>query len=1171
MIGYNYGGVPDTKYAVTKELTLEEAARRTKLPKFQVFPEKIYVSFPIFKAQKIFNIFQPIGFIFKEKEVYCMKCGRQFKCPTTEKKVVYDCHARLAWSGHPRVIDAETYIIKIVGKEVFVPHRVEFDRDGIEEGAEPLAEPEGQSHPESLENQKEPEYITLSDDENDHIKFLGIVRKPPVPGWNDSRQIAREVAAAVLRERDMEIDEPPRQRDRSVSDNSDIEIIENVPIGARADAPGPEFDAPSNDTETLAPEVPKALKRAGSPVEMISAKRFSKNDSDAHSSASAPYPEALSSSEINKNPEDNSLEESEDAESQEPSPIKNQREMKDKEDPLLPATEADDGFEADGEESDEDVENEEKLGNADLDKSDMNKPSMCDPEDGMSPGPVDENISEITSENQNEESREGMSVDHPEEKSPDLNSAEPHDVESEKFSENQNEESGEDMYDSLADKRAHQTALVFEEPDVEMEDATVTEQPLLVETDDVTFQKGPESPTTCSPILHSLLLDQSPRRRTMSVDPNLDEEESGVEKPQDARDQKSMLLDDDAMDVEDSKKVELELEAPGPAPAQAEDIQMEVDKPEKVDEIVEEKEKKEDAKRATKEPPVNTRARRGARPIMIQIDRGTSIPTGLTRKPFHFEVNAKSIFKKQYKGKPEVPIREGAQYQAELPELPDSGGSSDEESMEEEVYWEPVEEEAGKSVEEKDMDVYQRAILLTFNGHIPMEKALGHLRKCDFDFGDALDSIDQCLKDLPQAMKPICYGQAKNLAMFLMMKDGKWRKHIQEQAMRNYHLVEIQNFMYRTMVPKYVNRHTVILPNGEDDWIPRGERPCTCHFFTHEDIEHEPRISCTNCTKKFRNVEGLPDKLCLVCQAYQGFKKRRRPAENVVFNDDDLKYLKKWDTYERSNNHRISKADFDKLLLEQNTARWQRLELTEEEKDMVDWTAKKLNGWNERLEDAKESKYGEPVATQLQPFVIPYLSRCRCKESGNVPRNSENWEKRTFEKNEQDKFRDAILKHDGDQMAAAEELDVEAELVERFAQMFPSGIDLYEKKTFELRHRPILPHTDLPPPPPIPIVFKEKKQRGRAKVEIDEDDVVREEKDTEYDPNENKKISQDKAKKKRAAAAKAAAKKKPTAPKKPATAAPKPPPSAPRKPPTPRQPPQEPQITARELRAKARQ
>ncbi|EFO85507.1 hypothetical protein CRE_23011 [Caenorhabditis remanei] len=48
-----------------------------------------------------------------------------------------------------------------------------------------------------------------------------------------------------------------------------------------------------------------------------------------------------------------------------------------------------------------------------------------------------------------------------------------------------------------------------------------------------------------------------------------------------------------------------------------------------------------------------------------------------------------------------------------------------------------------------------------------------------------------------------------------------------------------------------------------------------------------------------RNVEGLPDKLCLLCQGYQVFKNRKRPAENVVTNDDDLDYLKKWDVYEK--------------------------------------------------------------------------------------------------------------------------------------------------------------------------------------------------------------------------------------------------------------------------------
>ncbi|KAF1756151.1 hypothetical protein GCK72_012604 [Caenorhabditis remanei] len=1597
--GYTDGGIPDTRYGLTVELTLIEAARRTTLPRPQIYFEKI----------------DPIGFIFKEKEVLCMKCGRQFKCPTTEKKVVYNCHARVAWSGHPRVIDAETYIIKIVGKEVFVPHRVEFDRYGIEKLAEPLVEPEslssntdlfarikhlvpfdatscqstgttpgtsgpppptssskkphlkspsasnvtfnerrkthtagqphpealekaskkkpekpskkdksskksknakavepessniraGQPHPESLENQKEPEYITLSDDENDpapaEIEVVAIVKDPRavIPRRNDSRQIARVEAAIVLGERAMDVDEPPRRRYRRVSDNSDIEIIEDIP----------EFDPPTNDTEPLVPKAPKApessgasstLKRAASPRDlgMITAKRFSKDDSpdigtsvnaDEVSKATVPqksspiaeerrdeepgseetpmnsaaHPEASSSSEVKKNPEDNdrdlydfifteesenqsskqnvvapkillkeeksvpaperwaakpqdkemeienelekdqemidvdqnnsdmneasrrdqsisddseieiiediprgaqanapgpefdeptnfndraevsiereplapetsrqsspvsecskssqhedydaysddfveteepedrdvsvakpeaekdseastsvtshsvvtnaapdvqfdvemveeekvksispepeivksresspeipipesngqqdvivldqdmedenimedqyaapeednSLEELEDKESQEPSPIKSQEDIEEEEDLLLPVTEADDGSEADGEESDE-----EKLEDADLDQADRNS------EDRLSPEPVDDNILEQISENPDEESLEDMSDNHPGEESPDLESAEPHNVESEKISENQNEESDDDMDDSLADERTHQSAPDSEEPDVEMEDeedVIATEEPLMVETDDVTVQKSPESPTTCSPILRSLLLDQSPKSRAMSADPNLEEEEvSEDEEPQD--------VDAGEMDVEDSNEVEPELEAPGVAPTQAEDVLMEVNVAEE-EEVTEKKEEKEDAKPTKREPVVTARPR-GRTRVTIQIDRGTSIPTGLTRKPFHFEVKVKSRLvspkaepepadepevkpgvkrgrkaaKKEEKEEEEdkkekklVPV--GPEFQAELPEIQESGDySSDEESMEEEVYWE--EDQQGGSVYERDMAVYQRAILLTFNGHIPMEKALGHLRNCGFDFGCALDSIDQCLKELPQAMKPICHGQAKQLAEFLMRdnqhKFRRWRRHIQEQAMRNYHIGEIHNFLLRTMMPKYVNHHVVLYPDEktldfEPKWMPRGELPCTCNFFTHEDIVHEPRISCTNCTKMFRNVEGLPDKLCLVCQAYEGFKGRRRPATNVVFNDDESTYLRKWDIYEKTQNCRISKEDFDKVLLEQDTARWLRMELTEEEKDMVDWTATELKDWNDDLPEDEKAEYGEEVAAQLKPFEIPFLSRCRCKESGSIPRNSENWEKSKFEEDEKELFRDAILKHDGDQMAAAEELEVEAELVERFAQLFPSGSGLYKRKKFELRPRPILPHTNLPPPTPIPIVFKKEnvseKQRRRAKGEIDEDYDVNEEKDSDYDPNENKMISQAKAKKKRAAAAaaaKAAAKKKPAAPKKPPAAAPKPPSSAPRKPPTERQPPAEPQVSARELRARARQ
>ncbi|EFP06543.1 hypothetical protein CRE_08423 [Caenorhabditis remanei] len=96
MIGYTDRGVPDTKYVVTKELTLEDAAWRTILPP-QSCIDTNSVSVLTSKP-KILNFFQPIGFIFKEKKVLCMKCRRKFEYPTTEKKMINDCHARKAWS-----------------------------------------------------------------------------------------------------------------------------------------------------------------------------------------------------------------------------------------------------------------------------------------------------------------------------------------------------------------------------------------------------------------------------------------------------------------------------------------------------------------------------------------------------------------------------------------------------------------------------------------------------------------------------------------------------------------------------------------------------------------------------------------------------------------------------------------------------------------------------------------------------------------------------------------------------------------------------------------------------------------------------------------------------------------------------------------------------------------
>ncbi|UMM26483.1 hypothetical protein L5515_010163 [Caenorhabditis briggsae] len=352
-------------------------------------------------------------------------------------------------------------------------------------------------------------------------------------------------------------------------------------------------------------------------------------------------------------------------------------------------------------------------------------------------------------------------------------------------------------------------------------------------------------------------------------------------------------------------------------------------------------------------------------------------------------------------------------------------------------------------------EIYWRAIWRQFESHIPYETALEHLLECKYDFCKALETIDQKLKVLPQETKPLCMAQAKLMAN-LVKNEKITRRMLQEKAMRNYHLGEVQKIRY--LFTRFY---------GRQEWLGV---PCNCNDFICMELHFEPRVSCTNCNKKYRKkIRGARDKLCMICESYVKVGGTKRPANDVVYTDRELKFLENWERKESEVGRRLEREEAEVLIQEETNARWRQGELTDEERDMLDYKDLRIQnrGGKHRYNMDEQKIRAEKIVSQLQPFIFPHFSRCQCKVSGSVPRHSKNAEKWEWDEEERRRWRDLIVEYDGNQSMVAEIFDVEPGLIERFMQVYPRNHKIWKedptKKFVRLHRRQQFPSINLPP------------------------------------------------------------------------------------------------------------
>ncbi|EFP04614.1 hypothetical protein CRE_31315 [Caenorhabditis remanei] len=296
----------------------------------------------------------------------------------------------------------------------------------------------------------------------------------------------------------------------------------------------------------------------------------------------------------------------------------------------------------------------------------------------------------------------------------------------------------------------------------------------------------------------------------------------------------------------------------------------------------------------------------------------------------------------------------------------------------EELLWTPREEVIEAEEEmfyKRTHTVYWFAIWRQFKGHIPYEIALQNLMENRYQMAVSLDSVDQYLERLPEKLKELCMAQAKVLAT-IALSERTTMEQIKMQAMKNYELVDVWKYYFRFI--KYA------LLNGGH------EVPCVCDQDLCRPIDFASRVTCTNCTKNLRNSNGRKS-LCLICKTYEQITGEARPANRVIFSNDETKFLDAWREREEALGKVQSKEQIENMLRKAETSRWKRLDLTDEEKQMLKEKHYNIIGLN----DAQIARKKSDICNQLKPFVLPLFVDCKClKHQGVVIKERPNWNKK---------------------------------------------------------------------------------------------------------------------------------------------------------------------------------
>ncbi|EGT30438.1 hypothetical protein CAEBREN_06926 [Caenorhabditis brenneri] len=366
----------------------------------------------------------------------------------------------------------------------------------------------------------------------------------------------------------------------------------------------------------------------------------------------------------------------------------------------------------------------------------------------------------------------------------------------------------------------------------------------------------------------------------------------------------------------------------------------------------------------------------------------------------------------------------------------------------------------------KIQDDYLFCVWRQFEGRIPIEVALQHLMKNSFSIEKSLETIEKdCLRRVPQKLRDPSTAQAHQIHRILLNEDlGDYDyRNIQETILKNYHMFEVVNLFHR---------FTKFYGYADDGWkIVPG---CNCSTGVHRDVcrnvDFQPRYACENCTKNYRKTKFQPIGLCLICSTYQKYANKVRPVRGVIFDDDDLDKMAEWDRMEIQLKRRVKLSDFNTRYQAKKDSEHRSLQITKEESLTLDF---------DRLKSSK-SRPAE-LTRQLKPFILPHFSRCYCKDAGWIPVRSENFYKTTFTEEEIELYRTTILQNPKDIQAAANQLDVEKELVERFIRAYPHNDPVWMgqlEKELILKLRECRPFENLAPN--IRSFKKDEKKRVRT-------------------------------------------------------------------------------------------
>ncbi|KAF1755973.1 hypothetical protein GCK72_012426 [Caenorhabditis remanei] len=312
-------------------------------------------------------------------------------------------------------------------------------------------------------------------------------------------------------------------------------------------------------------------------------------------------------------------------------------------------------------------------------------------------------------------------------------------------------------------------------------------------------------------------------------------------------------------------------------------------------------------------------------------------------------------------------IREGADYQTVMqPLLEDHEPPSVHYDKEcEEKIWSPrifdVEPpEMEDLFIEQTRVVYWKAIWRQFKGRILFEDALQHLMENDYDFAASLETIDRCLEKRPNLMKHPCMAQAARLVTHGLKETVSMRR-LRKLALPNFQLPEVHDYSF-----KFLNLCL---------FSKFYESKCLCEEALCKPMDFEPRYGCSNCTK--RPIEGNP--LCLICQTYQLLTGEKRPARDVYFTDEEKELIEKWGQMEEQRLGRnLTREEFEKLLEKEKVKKWMKLEITEEEKLMLNFQHPKTAESYSRMSNKVKAKH---FVKYLKPFVLPLFPACKCDQS----------------------------------------------------------------------------------------------------------------------------------------------------------------------------------------------